>query len=184
MGVFDDAFADLEGQVQAAKGCVANLEVLDDAQRVEIVIEEKSLLPHDRVQGLLACVPERRMPNVVDQCQGLDQINVQVQGGAESTRNLRDLKRVGQPVAKVIGVAAGEDLGLGLEAAESTRVDNPVTVALEVVAVGMLRLGVTATARLLYAHRVISQHGKRIVSKFQSFKEWIFHSETIKLTKP
>ena len=174
-GVFDDAFADFEGQVQAAKGSVANLKVFDDAQRVEIVIEEESMLPHDRVQGLLACVPERRMPDVVDQSQRLDQINVQVQGARKSARNLRNLKRVGQPVAKVIGVAAGENLGLGFEAAEGTRVDNPVTVALEVVAVGMLRLGVAATARLLYAHRVISEHGKRIVSKFQSFKDLEFH---------
>ena len=158
--MFDDAFADFEGQVQAAKCSVANLKIFDDAQRVEIVVEEESLLPHDRVQSLLACVPERRMPDVMDQSQRLDQINVQVQGARKSARNLRNLKRVGQPVAKVIGVAAGENLGLGFEAAEGTRVDNPVTVALEVVAVGMLRLGVAATARLLYAHRVISEHAK------------------------
>jgi hypothetical protein len=110
------------------------------------------------------------MPDVVDQSQRLDQINVDVQSAGESARDLRNLQSVGQSVAEVVRVAAREDLGLGFEAPESARMDDPVTVALEVVAVGMLRLGAAATARLIYAHRVISEHERSLVSKFQGFK--------------
>ena len=38
--VLDDAFADFEGQVQAAEGGVALFEIFDDAQGVQVVVEE------------------------------------------------------------------------------------------------------------------------------------------------
>src|SRR5437660_9195086 len=76
-----------------------------------------------------------------------------------------------QPVAEVVGVPSRENLGLCLEAAESSRVNDPIAVALKVVAVGMLRLGVTAPAGLFHAHRIISEHGESLKSRFQCFKE-------------
>jgi hypothetical protein len=75
-----------------------------------------------------------------------------------------------EAIAEVIGVAARENLGLGFEAAEGAGVDDAVTVALKVVAVGVLRLGVTASAGVFRVHRVVSEHGKSLVSKFEGFK--------------
>ena len=42
-----------------------------------------------------------------------------------------------QPIAKVIGIAAGEDLGLCLKPAEGARMDHAIAVTLKIVAVGM-----------------------------------------------
>jgi hypothetical protein len=38
--VFDDAFADFEGEIQAAEGGVALFEIFDDAQGVQVVVED------------------------------------------------------------------------------------------------------------------------------------------------
>ena len=42
-GVLDDAFADAEGEVEAAVGGVALLEVLDDAEGVQVVVEAEAV---------------------------------------------------------------------------------------------------------------------------------------------
>jgi len=53
---------------------------------------------------------------------------------------------------------------------------------LKIVAILVLGLGVTAPARIFHAYRVIGEHKRRIVSKFQSFKvsSGEVHSETLK----
>jgi hypothetical protein len=76
-----------------------------------------------------------------------------------------------ESVAEVVGVPAGENLRLRLKTAESSRVNDPIAIALKIVAVGMLWLGVTAPAGFFHAHRVIGEHGKSLVSKCQGFKE-------------
>ena len=58
----------------------------------------------------------------------------------------------------MIGEAAGKDLGLGLQPAESAGVNDAVAVALEIVAIGMLGLGNAASAGLLHPHGVVGQH--------------------------
>ena len=72
--MLDDALADFERQVQAGKASVALLEYLDDAQRVEIVIEAVAKLPHLPVQLFLAGVREGRMANVVAQGQRFGEV--------------------------------------------------------------------------------------------------------------
>ena len=42
-GVFDDAFADAEGEVEATVGGVTLLEVLDDAEGVDVVVEAEAV---------------------------------------------------------------------------------------------------------------------------------------------
>jgi hypothetical protein len=69
---------------------------------------------------------------------------------------------VREPVAEVVRVAAGEDLRLIAEPAEGARVDHAVAVALEIVAEWMRRLGMAAPARILDAHRELSQHGASV----------------------
>jgi hypothetical protein len=61
----------------------------------------------------------------------------------------------------LVGVAAGEDLRFGFEAAEGAGVNDAIAVALEVVAVGVRGFGEAASAGVGEGHRV-GQHGERI----------------------
>ncbi len=143
--VLDDALAHFEGQIEAAKRGVAQLEVFDDAQGVQVVVEEKTVLAHGGVEGFFSGVTEGRMTKVVDEGESLDQIGVEREFSGDGARDLRDFDGVGEAVAEMIGVAAREDLSFGFEAAEGTGMNDAVAVALEVVAVGMGRLGMTAS---------------------------------------
>src|SRR5580704_342753 len=58
----------------------------------------------------------------------------------------------------MIGVAAGEDLSFRFQAAKGTGMDDTVAIALKVVAVGMLRLEMTASAGVFDAHRIVGEH--------------------------
>ena len=58
----------------------------------------------------------------------------------------------------MIGIAAGKNLGFRLQSAEGAGVDDAVAVALEVVTIGMLRLGVAASAGMFHAYRVLGEH--------------------------
>jgi hypothetical protein len=157
--VFDDAFADFEGQIQTAEGGVALLEIFDDAQGVQIVVEGEAMLAHGGVEGLFTGVAEGRMADIVNQAEGFDQIGVEVEGSGNSARDLGDFEAVGEAIAEVIRIAAGENLRLGLETAEGAGVNDPVAVALKVVAVGMLGFRETASAGVLDMHGVAGQHG-------------------------
>ena len=160
--VLDDALAHLEGQVETAELGVAKLEVFDDAQRLQVVVEELAVTLHAGIEGALSGVPERRMPDVMHQRQGLDEIDVQVERSGDGAGNLRDLHRVRQAGAKVVGVAAGEDLRLVLQPAESAGVNDAVTVALEGVAIRVRRLGIAASAGVFDANRVGGEHGESV----------------------
>ncbi len=76
----------------------------------------------------------------------------------DGARDLRDFDGVGQPVAEMVGVAAGENLGLGFQPAKGARVDDAVAVALKIVAIGMLGLGIAPSAGLLHVNRVVGEH--------------------------
>jgi hypothetical protein len=82
-------------------------------------------------------VPERRVPDIVNQGQRLDEFRVDAQGGCDGAGNLGDFKRVGQPVAKVVREARAEYLGLRLESAERTGMDDSVAIARVFATVGM-----------------------------------------------
>ncbi len=157
--MLDDAFADFEGQIQSAERGIAELEIFDDTQRVQIVIEGKSVLAHRGVERLFSGVPERWMADVVDQRQRFDQIDVEPELRGDGARDLRNFDGMRQAVAEMVGIAAGEDLRLSFETAKSARVDNAVAIALKIVAVRMRRLGMAASARLFDAHRVVGEHG-------------------------
>ncbi len=58
----------------------------------------------------------------------------------------------------MIAVAARENLRLGLKAAEGARVDDAVSVPLEVVAVGVLRFREAASTGAFDVHRVGGEH--------------------------
>ncbi len=164
--MFDDALANFEGEVEAAKGGVAQLEVFHNAQRVEVVVERISMFAHGQIEGFFSGMAEWGMAHVVDQSQGFNQIDVQAQLSGYGSRDLRDFNGVSQAIAKVIGVAPSEDLGFRFETAKSPGVDNAITVALKVVAIGMPRLVITASAGLFHPHRVVGEHGESLAEAF------------------
>ena len=131
-------------------------------KRMQIVIEEEAVLAHGRVERLFAGVSKGRVADVVDQGQSLHQVHVQAELGRDGAGDLRHFEGVGQAVAKVIGEAAGKDLGLGFQPAKGAGVDDAVAVALKVVAIGMLGLGNAASAGLLHPHGVVGQHGESL----------------------
>jgi hypothetical protein len=116
------------------------------------------VLAHGDVEGFFASVSEGRMANIMDQSQGLDQVDVQTQLSRDGPGDLRDLDGVSQTIAKMVGVTASKDLGFCLKTAERSGVYDAIPVALKVVAVGMLRLGITASAGLLHPHGVVGEH--------------------------
>src|SRR5215469_5303657 len=126
---------------------------------MQVVIEDESIRLHRAVQSLLAGMPERRMPDVMHQSEGLDQIDVEIERLRRGARDLRNLECVREPVAEMIGVAASEYLGFCLESPESSSMNYAVAVALEVVAVGMLQLRIPSPAGLVHVHGVFSEHG-------------------------
>ena len=104
------------------------------------------------------------------QGQRFHQIGVQSKLRGDGARDLRDFDGVRQPVAEVVGVAAGENLRLRFQPAKGAGMDDAVAVALKVVAVGMRRLGMAASARVFHAHSVVGEHGKSLAA-FRSSAE-------------
>ena len=119
---------------------------------------KKSVLAHGGVQCFFSGMAEGRMSDVVHQGKGLNQVHVQAQLRCNGAGNLRHFDGMGQAIAEVVGEAAGEDLGLGFEAAKSAGVNDAVAVALEIIAIGMLGFRNSASAGLFDPHGVVGQH--------------------------
>jgi len=117
------------------------------------------MFAHRCVESLFSGVAEGRMADVVDQGQRFDQVTVQSELGGDGTRDLRDFDGVGQAIAKVVGVAARENLSLRLQTAEGAGMDDAVAVALKIVAVGMGRFGMAASAGIFYVDGVVGELG-------------------------
>ncbi len=128
-GVVEDPVAHLRGQVQPLS---VLFEHVDDPERVLVVAEPapESLLQLP-VECRLACVPERRVPEVVAEPDRLDEVLVQPERAGDAARDARRLERVRHPGAEVVAAGVDEDLRLALQPAERLRVDDPVAVALE-----------------------------------------------------
>jgi hypothetical protein len=76
----------------------------------------------------------------------------------DGSRDLLDFNRVRQPVAKMVGITARKNLRLVFETAEGSRMNDPVAVALKVIAVSVWRLRDTTPARIFDLHRVSGKH--------------------------
>ena len=128
-GVIEDPVAHLGRQVEPAP---VSLEVVDDAQRVLVVTKVAAVpLLQEPVERLLACVAERRMPEVVTEPDRLDQVLVQPKRPGDAAGDAGGLERVRQPGADMVALGRDEDLRLVLEAPERLAVDDAVAVALE-----------------------------------------------------
>src|SRR5690606_8424030 len=144
--VLQDAFPRLERKVQARERGVALLELVDDAQRLQVVLEAAELV-HARVQLVLPGMPERRVAEIVREAHGLDEILVEAHRPGDRAGDLSHLERMREARAVVVAFVVDEDLGLVDEAAEGRGVDDAVAVALELVAIGGGRLGISPAAR-------------------------------------
>ena len=69
---------------------------------------------------------------------------------------------MGQAVAEMVGVTAGENLCLGFQPAKRAGMNDAVAVTLEIVAVRMLGFREAAAARLFHPHGIIGQHGESL----------------------
>jgi hypothetical protein len=82
----------------------------------------------------------------------------------DGSRNLGNFDGVGEPVPEMIRIAPGENLRLRLQTAKGARMDHPVAVALEVIPVGMGRLGMSPSARFFHADSVVGEHEKSLAA--------------------
>jgi len=121
---------------------------------MKIVIEAVAVLAHPRVELSFSRVSERRMADVMDQREGLGEICVDPERAPHRARDLRHFQSVSQPVAKMVGKARSENLGLRLKPAKRAGMQYTVAVARVVVAIGMLHFRVTASARPPDVHGV------------------------------
>src|SRR6267143_2548939 len=167
--MLDDALAHFEGEIQSWKIEIALFELLNDAQRVQIVVEKTAVRAHQLVELSLAGMAEWRMADVVDESERFGELSVQAQRGSNGARDLRDFKRVRQPVAEVVGIARGENLRLRFESPESSRVNDAIAVARVNAAVGMLRLRVAPPTGVFRAHRPGSKSGNSFDGRLRKF---------------
>ena len=144
------------GEVQAGRAPVRaddlRLEPGQDPQRLRVALEAADRVG-DRVQRVLAVVPERRVAEVVGQAGGVDDVGIGAELGADLAADLGHLERVGQPGAREVVLARADDLGLGRQAAKRERVQHPGPVAGELAApaglgdIALVRLGELALRR-------------------------------------
>ena len=126
-----------------------------------------AVVAHQLVQRLFAHVPKGGMAEIVRQANGLDQVFVAAQRPRQRAADLRHLDAVGQAIAVMVSFRVDEDLGLVFQAPEGRRVDDAVTVALEVQPVGVWRFWIVAPAAGAVVHGVGRQVG--VLAAFEQF---------------
>ena len=105
------------------------LQLVDDAQRLQVVLEAAEIR-HAFVERVLAGVAEGRVSEVVGEADGLGQHLVEAQRAGDGPRDLRDLERMRQPGAVEIALVIDENLGLVDQTAEGRGMHDAVAVAL------------------------------------------------------
>src|SRR5919201_1709869 len=106
--VLDDSFANFKRQIQAAESCIAQLEIFNNAQGMQIVVKRVALSAHGDIKRLFASVTEWRMSDVVYQSKRLHQVDVQAEHTGNSAGDLRHFDGMRETIAKMVGVAARE----------------------------------------------------------------------------
>ncbi len=143
--VLQDPLARLEREVEPGELGVAFLELVDHAQRLQVVLEA-AVVAHAVVQHVLAGVPEGRVAEVVREADGLGQRLRERERERDRAADLRDLDRMREPRAVHVAFVVDEDLRLVDQATEGVRMDDAVAVALELAAPVRGRLRVTPAA--------------------------------------
>ena len=151
--MLQDPLARLESKVQSVEGGVALFQHIHHAQALEVVLEP-AVGPHACIERILAGVTERRMAKVVGERNGFGQVFIEPQAARDRSRYLRHLEAVREAGAEQIAFVVDEDLGLVLQAAEGSRMDDAVTIALVVAPASGRGLAVAASAGALRPRRV------------------------------
>ena len=146
--MLEDAFTHLEGQVEPVEFGVALLQVIDHAQRLQVVFKAAEIA-HAFVERILPGMAERRVTEIVRQRDGFHQILMQIERTRDTATDLRHFEAVREPGAEQIALMIDEDLGLVFKAAKSAGMDDAITVALEFVATGWRRLGIAPSLAAL-----------------------------------
>ena len=155
------------------------LEPGEDPQRLGVPLEAAEVL-RPVVQRALAVVPERRVPEIVAEARGVDDVGGEPQRGRQLPPDLGHLEGVGEAVAgEVRGARRAQHLGLGRETPECGGMQDPGAIPREViaqrpVALGMEALGIRLVvslrplrcdpdrARSAGHHSVVSRHCGRV----------------------
>ena len=164
--VLENALARFEAQVEAVPGGVALLQMVHDAQALQVVLEAAPVLPgraHAVVERVLAGVAERGVAQVVRQRDGLDQVFVERQGSGDRPPQLRHLQRMRQAGAEQVALVVEKDLRLVDQAAKRGAVHDAVAVALERRSRGRGRLGMAAAAGACRIRRIRGQRHEYLV---------------------
>jgi hypothetical protein len=146
------------------------LELLNDVKSMQIVIEEAAVCAHQFVEFAFTGVTERRVADIVNEREGFGEFGVQAERRGHGAGDLRDFERMRQAIAEMVGVARGEDLRFGFEAAKRAGMNDAVAVSRVVAAVGMRGLRIAAAARLLGVHRPGSKSGNSIDGPLRCFQ--------------
>src|SRR5450755_1312998 len=109
------------------------------------------MFTHGAIQRLLTGMTERWMANVMNQRQSFHEINIQVELCGNSAGDLNHFNCMGEPVAEMVGITAGEDLGLCFQPPKCPGVNYAIAITLKIVAIGMRRLWMTSPAGI--SHR-------------------------------
>ncbi len=146
--VLDQSFERLPAQIQPVECGIAPLERSHHPQGLGVVIEP-SAGSEAAIEGPLAGMPERGVPQVMGQGQGLGKILIEPEGPRQRTGDLGDLQSMGQAGAKMIALVKDEDLGLVGKPPERGRMDDSVAVPAKGVArrAHRLRMEPAATPR-------------------------------------
>jgi hypothetical protein len=80
------------------------------------------------IKRALTRVSKGRVPDIVDQSQGLCEIDIEAQRGRYLAGDLRYFDRVGKPTAEMVGSTTGEDLCLAGQAPKGPGLNHSVTV--------------------------------------------------------
>ena len=162
--MFEDALTALEAQIQSVEIGVSLLELVDDAQRLQIVLESAEI-QHAFVERILPGMAEGRMTEIVRETDGFRQHLVESQRLGDGPRDLRDLERMREACSIQIAFVIDEHLGLVDQAAKCRAVHDPIAVALIFRSVGGRRFRMATSTRL----RVVSRKWRQIAhSKYSA----------------
>jgi hypothetical protein len=147
--VLYDSLTYFEREVQTWKTRIPLFKMLDDSKRVQVVVEVIPEALHLPIQFLFSGMRERRMPDIVCKRESFRQILVKPKRYRNGARDLRYLNGVSQAIAEMIVETGRENLGLVFQPSKCAGMDDPVTVALELVPVWMRKLRITPPLRTL-----------------------------------
>ena len=129
--MFQEAFLHLAIQVQPFVTRRMLLEEGDDAEGLFVVFKVCMEGMHPLVKRILAGVTERRVAEIVRECDAFRQVFVQGECPCDAAADLSDFHRVREARAVVIPSAGEKDLCLSLQSPECRGMQNSVPITLE-----------------------------------------------------